>query len=428
LRCEKRNLLFLITSGGTGGAQEYVRHCCAHFQEKFRVFLGAGTEGALTEAAREMGVPVFLVDALAKNGPRPGDFFAFRKLVRLIREIAPALVSCHSTKAGFVGRLAARAAGVPAVFTAHGWGFSEGTPPLRRRLVLWAERYAAPLASRIICVSAFDRDLALACSVGRPEQLAVVRNGVPPLGVDGGLRADPGGGAVPGSGRKDEGEMGGREGGGSSPAAGEAASGGGLPDVLAAAGSGGRGGPPDGATAVRLVMVARFSPQKDHPLLLRALAGLRELPWELWLVGGGEREGAVRREALRLDLGDRVRFFGERRDVPEILAAGHVFVLASRWEGLPLTVLEAMRAGLPVVAADVGGVREAVVHGETGLLFPRGDAGALRRCLELLIASPAERVRLGAAGRARWEKEFTLERMLKETEAVYRAVLEGGGG
>jgi glycosyltransferase involved in cell wall biosynthesis len=174
-------------------------------------------------------------------------------------------------------------------------------------------------------------------------------------------------------------------------------------------------------------MVARFSPQKDHFLLLRALAGLRGLPWELCLVGGGEREEAVRREALRLGLGGRVRFFGERRDVPEILAGAHVFVLASRWEGLPLTVLEAMRAGLPVVAADVGGVREAVAHGETGLLFPRGDAGALRRCLELLIAGPAERARLGAAGYARWQKEFTLERMLKETEAVYRAVLEGGG-
>ena len=362
-------ILHLITSGDTGGAQTHVLWCCEGMRDAFSVALGAGTDGALIEQARKLGLPVYVIPQLGRNRPDVGDLWGLRRLVGLVKEVRPDLVSCHSTKAGFLGRLAARLAGVPAVFTAHGWAFSEGIPQLRRWVMLQAERLAARWAARIICVSEYDRQLALACGVGRPEQLVTVRNGVPP--VDESLRARP-----------------------------------------------------EYGRPARLVMVARFAAQKDHALVLRALAGLGELEWELWLVGGGELEEKARREAESLGLGGRVRFFGVRHDVPELLAQCHVFVLASNWEGLPLTILEAMRAGLPVVASDVGGVREAVADGETGFVVPRGDEVFLRERLRLLLASPELRARMGAAGYARWRQQFTLERMLARTQAVYREVLE----
>jgi glycosyltransferase involved in cell wall biosynthesis len=193
----------------------------------------------------------------------------------------------------------------------------------------------------------------------------------------------------------------------------------GMPDVpfLALAGRNGR--------AVRMAMVARFQDQKDHGLLLAALAGLSGTPWELDLIGDGPLQGAVEEQAKRLGLGDRVRFLGLRRDVAECLARCQLFVLASRWEGFPYTILEAMRAGLPVVASDVGGVREAVVHGETGFLVPRGDPAVLRQRVAEMLASPELRRHCGAAGRRRFEADFTFERMLDKTAAVYDQAARG---
>jgi glycosyltransferase involved in cell wall biosynthesis len=175
---------------------------------------------------------------------------------------------------------------------------------------------------------------------------------------------------------------------------------------------------PNGKT-VRMTMVARFQEQKDHALLLGALSGLTDLPWELDFIGDGPLQPAVEAQARRLGIDGRVNFLGLRRDVAERLAHSQLFVLATRWEGFPYTILEAMRAGLPVVASDVGGVQEAVAHGETGYLVPRGDEPALRQRLSEVLTSPELRRRLGAAGRQRFEGTFTFDRMIDKTAAVY---------
>jgi glycosyltransferase involved in cell wall biosynthesis len=109
--------------------------------------------------------------------------------------------------------------------------------------------------------------------------------------------------------------------------------------------------------------------------------------------------------------------------VAEVLAEAQVFALATHWEGLPLSVLEAMRSGLPVVATDVGGVREAVVEGETGFLVGRGDEAGFRERLARLLQDPRLRASLGEAGRKRYEEAFTLERMIRETWRLYEEIL-----
>jgi len=131
----------------------------------------------------------------------------------------------------------------------------------------------------------------------------------------------------------------------------------------------------------------------------------------------------VERLALELGLSQRIRFLGARQDVAEILAGAQVFILASHWEGFPRSILEAMRAGLPVIASNVGGVREAVIHGKTGLLVPRGDVPALREAIEALLINPDSRIRMGELGRKRYEAHFTFDRMVEETLAVYESVL-----
>ncbi len=360
-------LLYLITRAEPGGAQVHLLELLRGFRDRAELHLGVGEDrdGFLVEEAERLGVKVHPLRHLVQPVRPTEDLLGLFEVMALLRRVRPHLLHAHSSKAGFLGRLAGRALGVKSVFTAHGWAFTEGVPVGRKRLALLMERLAGRFGHRVIAVSHHDRDLALRHRVVPPERLRVVWNGVP----DTPLRARP------------------------------------------------------GVHPPRLVMVARFAPPKDHALLLRALSGLRGLPWSLDLVGEGPLLPQARALAEALGLGERVRFLGRRLDVDRALAEAQVFVLATNWEGLPLSVLEAMRAGLPVVATDVGGVGEAVVEGKTGFLVPRGDEEALKARLRTLLLSPDLRASMGEAGRRRYEEAFTLERMLRETWRVYQEVL-----
>jgi glycosyltransferase involved in cell wall biosynthesis len=143
-------------------------------------------------------------------------------------------------------------------------------------------------------------------------------------------------------------------------------------------------------------------------------------------VGDGPGRKAAESKAQRLGLGSTVEFLGDRWDVAEILAESSVFALASKWEGFPISILEAMRAGLPVLATSTGGVKEAVRHGGTGLLVPPGDLGQFREALGVLLASRELRERYGMAGRLLFEQHFRVEAMLSKTFDVYEDVLRDG--
>lgn len=159
-------------------------------------------------------------------------------------------------------------------------------------------------------------------------------------------------------------------------------------------------------------IVARLSAQKAHHVLFEAVARLAPTRPRLRLlvVGGGARDAELRALTRSLGIADRTRFTGVRRDVPRLLAGLDVSCLSSVHEGVPLTVLESMAAGLPVVATDCGAVRDLVDEGVTGHLVPVGDVAALAVRLGELAADPSRRHRLGAAGRARAERDFGIER------------------
>jgi glycosyltransferase involved in cell wall biosynthesis len=176
-----------------------------------------------------------------------------------------------------------------------------------------------------------------------------------------------------------------------------------------------------------LTVVARLLPEKGHRYFLEALASLRrQYPAAVGLVVG---DGAVRGElealAGRLGLtGEGVRFLGERRDVPEILAATDVFVLPSSVrEGLSISLLEAMAARRATVVTDIGGNRETVEDGVSGRIVPPGDAEALARAFAEILRDPAAGTRMGLAARARVERDFSVTRMVQATQDLYAATL-----
>jgi glycosyltransferase involved in cell wall biosynthesis len=287
------------------------------------------------------------------------------ELVTLMRRIRPHVVHASSSKAGVLGRVAARLAGVPiCIFTVHGWAFS-AHDGLAANVYRLAERVVRPLTTATICVSESERAAGIAAGTCDAERTMVIHTGIDTV---------------------------------ARPVA----------------------RPADGAPVI--VSVGRLRPPKDVTTLLRALALVRG-DYTALVVGGGPGLREAEAERQRLGLGDVVRFAGERDDVPATLASSHVFVLSSRSEALPVSILEAMAAGLPVVATCVGGVPELVRDGETGFLAPASDANALAALIQRLVDSPELRARLGSAGRARVEEHFGLESFLEAHLDLYRGVL-----
>ncbi len=166
-----------------------------------------------------------------------------------------------------------------------------------------------------------------------------------------------------------------------------------------------------------VLAVARLDPQKGHRYLLTAAT---EVPDAIFaLAGDGPERPALEELADRLGVRDRVRFLGARSDVADLLAACDVFVLPSLFEGFPISVLEAMAAGCPVIATAIGGTDEVVIHGESGLLVPPADPPALASALRLLLADTDLRARLSAAGRDRVSTEFSARDMVRRVTEIY---------
>lgn len=360
-------IAFIITrADAVGGASIHVRDLAAHLARSgHHVMVFLGGVGAVTDALTVAGVPFKVVPHMIRNVSPKKDLLAFARLRRELREFKPDLVSCHTSKAGVLGRLAAWSLGCPAVYTPHCWSFVDGFPGAKT--YLWAERLARPFGKKIIMVSEAERQDGLRHRVASPRHLVTVHNGMPD--VPAAMRATP------------------------------------------------EGCPP------RIVMVGRFEEQKDHQTLLRALARLKELPWVLDLVGDGPLRPSQVDLAHSLGIAERVNFLCYRNDVAHILKDAQIFALVTNWEGFPRSIIEAMRAGLPVIATDVGGNRESVTHGKTGFLVHRGDVDELEQRLRSLILDESLRRDLGANGRRAYEADFTLGKLVANTLAVWAGVL-----
>ncbi|MEO8653076.1 MAG: glycosyltransferase [Ramlibacter sp.] len=357
----------VITKGEAGGAQTHVLALCQELTERACLMAAIGGTNpatALGDGLHAIGVPVHSLPQL-NNSLSPWRLLtAVRALVRLIREQGPDVIHAHSAVAGVVARIAGRMTGTPVIYTVHGFGFKSEAPLLQRSAAWFAERALAPFTHHMICVSEHERQLACRLPIG-PDRVSVIANAV----ADTPDRADP------------------------------------------------------GDPRLRIAMVARSAKPKRPDLLLHALALLRdrlghEVPASL--IGGGPDLETQRLLSRQLNL-QAVDFTGNVSDVPSRLAKHSIFVLMSDHEGLPISVIEAMRAGMAIVASDLPGMRELVAPGQHGLLVPN-QADALADALAQLEASSQLRARLGHAARQRYEALFNPARMAEAVLGLYAQI------
>jgi glycosyltransferase involved in cell wall biosynthesis len=373
----------VITRLDLGGAQENTLHTVRSLREPFRASLVCGAGGLLDEeAARIEGVRVTFLRDLVRPIDPWRDLRAFLALTRLFRRTRPRIVHTHSSKAGILGRAAARAAGVPiVVHTIHGFGFNDEQPAALRALGVALERCASPLATHLVAVSRRNLENGVALGLIDPARASVIRSGV---------RIDAFREAAGGDRR-------------SAPLRAEL------------------GIPPD---APLVGMVACLKPQKaplDFVEVAARVAAAR--PGAVFLMAGdGELRAAVEERARRRGLAGRLHLLGWRRDVPRVMAALDVVVLTSLWEGLPRVIPEAIAAGRPVVATAVDGTAEILRDGDNGFLCPPHDCDGLAARVLRLLDDPGLGERLAARARPIL-REFDIDRMVREQEDLYRRLL-----
>jgi glycosyltransferase involved in cell wall biosynthesis len=362
----KPRILYIVTRAERGGAQTHVLDLACSMRSDFEVSVATGEEGFLTEACRERAIPVHVLPHLQREVRPLTDARAFAEIWQLIRKLRPDLLHLHTFKAGFLARLAGRILGIPSVYTIHAWLY--GTAAVSRlssALSGPCERLAAYWCERIITVSRAGARVLQGHRIGSSSKVVTIHNGLPDCSEQ--ARLSP-------------------------------------------------------TETPVVTMVSRFIEGKDHDLLLRAFAQIPKGP-RLRLVGDGPTRSSAENLARELDIQDQVDFLGNRDDVASLLATSDVFVLASRSEMLPISILEAMRAGLPLIASDVGGVAEAVAHNENGFLVPSGSVSALAQALTDLTSDYALRIRMGQAGRQRFADQFLSSSMQEHTRSIYSDVL-----
>jgi len=363
-----RVLQVIATLDPAGAERQMVELCRRLDRREFQPAVCCLTRGGPLEAPlKEAGVPLAV---LFKRGR--WDLGVMERLSVVIRDFRPEILHTWLPTSNTLGRLAGVLAGVPVLIASE-----RAADVWKGSLMRWADRLLTRRSAAVVTNAQAVRRF-LVERVGLPEEkVVVVRNGLDLDEFDARARGGP---AAP----------------------------------LPARGS----GPLVGT-------VARLEKQKGLEYLLR---GFALLPPELdqahlWVVGGGPLEGDLRRLSERLGLGERVRFLGVRHDVPALMREFDLFVLPSLWEGLPNAVLEAMAAGRAVVATAVHGTPEAVAQGETGLLVPPRDPQALAGAMARLLKDDSLRGSMGRAGRERVAREFGMDRMVRETEEVYRRAL-----
>lgn len=367
-------ILHVITRSDWGGAPRVVKLLAERTNAD--VAVACGGEGRLIEELEKLGITVFNFPYLESEPRLFSDIKSFQSLFKVLKKESFDLVHCHSTKAGLIGRLSAVALNIPTIFTVHGWGFYNTEYDRLAPVITLGERLLARVTNQIVCVSNNDLDQGKYHGITQHTRSKVIHNGVPPLSLEN-PRTN-------------------------------------LADIC----------PIDPDKPV-IGAIARLAPQKNPLSILRTAKKLRDQGYntQTVLIGKGSLMRKCEKYVQKNNLVD-VHLLGFREDALEILPDLDVFLLPSEFEGFPLTILESLHAGVPLVAYDVGGVSEAIENGYTGYVVPKGEHEMFVESVIDVIYNENVNGEMSTNARKIAHEKFTADRMASEYDQVYKQVLE----
>lgn len=380
---QRINLLFVITKLELGGAQKQLLSLISGLdQDKFKPFLFTAQDGLLIpEASAINGLTLKKSRCLERAINPLKDLLALIELYWFIKRNNIEIVHTHSSKAGILGRWAAKLAKVKVTLhTVHGWSFNAYQPMPVQLFFIWLERLAARFCDKIIVVSDYDKREGLSKRIGGGNKYALIRYGL------------------------DYGEFNNAEQN--------------IREELKI-----------DTDDLLVGMIACLKPQKSPQDFIKLASLVHKISPDVkfLLVGDGALRRRLQKLIHKFNLQKQVVLTGWRRDIPQILSAIDVFVLTSLWEGLPISVLEAMASSKPVISTHTGGVQEVVAEGKAGFLVAPHDMNKMSERLLIVLKNKNLRIQMGQNARAGLNSNFTLSNMIKESCNLYEDLIKRKG-
>lgn len=368
----KMKILYCITSSSWGGAQLHVLELCAdQLARGNEVTFIVGNKGPLLDKVKQLkGVKVILLPSLVREISPTNDIKAIVELRKIIKSESPDIVHLHSSKAGVIGRLSSIGLRkkIKVIFTVHGWAFTDGVSSrLKKSLYRIIEKSVRHFTDLFICVSYYDEKIGKRDKVlDSTSNVKVIHNG----------STTPSEQSINYSVH--------------------------MP--------------------LRLVMIARFSPQKDQETLINAVTKLPKDSYKLTFVGDGETLQTNKELVSKYGLNHNIKFAGFKDDISDELINNDVYILSTHYEGLPISIIEAMSYGLPILATNVGGNSEMLENNINGFLFTSKDE--LAEKLNYLINNPETVKKMGQESYRIFSDEYSLSQCLTKINNSYLELLD----
>lgn len=365
-----KKILYILTKADLGGVSKYLLEIVTHLPKDYEPYFIMSSSGYFSQELEKLGLKnnIYFIPMTNSIFDLKTHINSNLQTLKIIKRIKPDIIHCNSTTGGIVGRICGALMFKPVIFTAHGWAFTDGISRSKQNFYKILETFLAIFTKKIICVSEYDRQIALKVMPIFKNKLVTIHNGLDDIGDE--YR------------KKDF-----------------------------------------STDKLKIVMISRFCPQKDPYTLIKAINELNQegLNIQLDLYGYGEDLEKVLTLIKSCNCLN-IKYCGEISDVTPILKNYDVYSLISNWEGLPIGIIEAIRAGLPILVSDVGGCSELINN--NGYPIPRGNKDILKNRLKELWNNRFQLVQLGQNSRNLYFEKFGVEKMCKKTFSTYNETLQ----
>lgn len=366
---QAHKLLIICTNADLAGAPCHVRDLAIMMQQQgWVVNVAFGQLGPIKDQLDQHGISTHLVASMRSKINLIEDIASYIAVKKLINSLQPDIIHAHSSKAGMIGRFVGLSCKIPVVYTIHGWGFGPGRKIMVALFVYVVELFTARFTNEFIAVSEADKQLGIKYLFVSKSRITTIYNSTKFAAKKCLVETND----------------------------------------------------------VNIMMVARNEHPKDYMTFFKGLANASVD--NVFVVGGGtdDRNFIEKAQYFSGQNFKKIKFMGERKDIETLLEKTSVFVLSSRFEGLPIAIIEAMSKGLPIIATSVGGIPELVHHKVNGLLFDAGDHKTLTKHLNYLSSNAEMRQCYGTASLERFDADFNHHSFISRTQKVYCRALQRG--